>query len=83
MIPQEKSEAVARALHEAFGLTELEEIRTMKDLASSLVVRIVVRGSPFVLKISTRTRDPLRHYTCMKAAAEAGLTAIDPDDSRF
>ena len=44
-----------------------------KDQASSLVFRIVVRGSPFLLKIIMRTDDPARHYTCMKAAAEAGL----------
>jgi aminoglycoside phosphotransferase (APT) family kinase protein len=74
MIPQEKSEAVARALRETFGVTEFEDIRVMKDLASSLVFRVVVRGSPFLLKINTRAGDPARYYACMKAAAEAGLT---------
>ena len=74
MIPQEKSAAVTRGLREAFGVTEFEDIRMIKDLAPSLVFRIVVRGSPFLLKISTRTNDPARHYTCMKAAAQAGLT---------
>ena len=74
MIPQEKNAAVTRGLHEAFGVTEFEEIHMMKDLASSLVFRVVVRGSPFLLKISTRTNDPARHYACMNAAAEAGLT---------
>jgi thiamine kinase-like enzyme len=73
MIPQEKSAAVTRGLREAFGVTECEDIRMMKDLAASLVFRIVVRGSPFLLKISTRTSDPARHYACMKAAADAGL----------
>ena len=73
MIPQEKSAAVTRGLHEAFGVTEFEDIRMIKDLASSMVYRIVVRGSPFLLKISMRTSDPGRHYSCMKAAAEAGL----------
>jgi hypothetical protein len=73
MIPQEKSAAVTRGLHEAFGVTEFEDIRMIKDLASSMVYRIVVRGSPFLLKISMRTNDPGRHYSCMKAAAEAGL----------
>ncbi len=74
MIPQEKSAAVTRGLREAFGVTEFEDIRMMKDLASSLVFRVVVRGSPFLLKFSARTSDPARHYACMKAAAEAGLT---------
>jgi len=32
-----------------------------------------VRGSPFLLKISSRTSDPARHYSSMKAAAEAGV----------
>jgi len=73
MIPPEKSEAVTRGLREAFGVTEFEDIRMIKDLAASLVFRIVVRGSPYLLKISTRTNDPALHYTCMKAAAEAGL----------
>ena len=74
MIPQEKSAAVTRGLLEAFGVTEFDEIRMMtKGNATSLVFRIVVRGSPFLLKITMRTDDPTRHYTCMRAAAEAGL----------
>jgi hypothetical protein len=73
MIPQEERAAVTRGLCEAFGVTEFEDIRMIKSLASSLVFRIVVRGSPFLLKISTRTSDPARHYSCMRAAAEAGL----------
>lgn len=73
MIPQENSKAVARGLREAFGVTEFEDIRMIKDLASSLVYRIIVGGSPFLLKISTRAKDPARHYGCMKAAADAGV----------
>ena len=73
MIPPEKSAAVTRGLRAAFGVTEWEDIHMIKDLASSMVFRIVVRGDRFLLKISTRTNDPARHYSCMKAAAEAGL----------
>jgi len=73
MIPQEKSEAVTRGLREAFGVAKLEDIHMIKDLASSLVFRIVVRGSPYLLKISTRASDPARHYACMTSAADAGL----------
>ena len=74
MIPQEKSAAVTRGLREAFGVTDFEDIRMItKGHTSSLVFRIVVRGSPFLLKIITRADDPTRHYSCMKAAAEAGL----------
>jgi hypothetical protein len=74
MIPEEKRAAVARGLQEAFGVTEFEEIRMMKDLAQSMVFRIVVRGSPFLLKLNTRSGDPTCQLTCMRAAAEAGLT---------
>ena len=73
MIPPEKSAAVTEALREAFGTTELENVRMIKGLASSFVFRTVVRGSPYLLKICMRTSDPARHYACMKAAAEAGL----------
>jgi aminoglycoside phosphotransferase len=74
MIPQEKSAAVTRGLREAFGVTEIEEIRMItKGNSTNFVFRIVVRGSPFLLKIIMRTDDATRHYTNMKAAAEAGL----------
>lgn len=77
MIPPEKSAAVTRALREAFGVTTFEDIRTMtKGLSSDLVFRIVVKGSPYLLRIIMRVNeqtDPTRRFTCMKAAAEAGL----------
>jgi hypothetical protein len=73
MIPQEKSAAVTRGLHEAFRVAEFEDVRMIKNLASSMVFRIIVRGSPYLLKISLRTNDPARHYSCMKTAAQAGL----------
>ena len=74
MIPQEKSEAVTRGLREAFGVTGFEDIsRITRGQTSSLVFRIIVRGSPYLLKIITRAEDPTRHYTSMKAAAVAGV----------
>jgi aminoglycoside phosphotransferase (APT) family kinase protein len=74
MIPEEKNAAVARGLREAFGVTAFEDIRMMTGgLTSALVFRIVVRGSPFLLRIITRKDDPTDHFTCMKAAAQAGL----------
>ena len=76
MIPQEKLAAVIEGLHEAFGVTEFEDIsRITKGHTSSLVFRIIVRGSPYLLKIITRTEDPTRHYTSMRAAADAGLAS--------
>jgi len=74
MIPEAKNTAVAHGLREAFGVTEFEDIQMItKGQTSSLVFRIVVGGSPFLLKIILRTDDPTCHYTCMRAAAEAGL----------
>ncbi len=74
MIPQEKSEAVARGLRHAFGVSEFETISTLTGgHTSSLVFRIAVGSAPYVLKIILRDEDPTRHYNCMKAAAEAGL----------
>jgi hypothetical protein len=74
MIPQEKTEAVTRGLREAFGATKFEDIsRITRGQTPSLVFRIVVGGSPYLLKIITRPEAPTRHYTSMKAAAERGL----------
>jgi hypothetical protein len=76
MIPEEKSAAVTRALREAFGVTEVEDIRSLnKGVSGAWVYRIVVRGSPFLLRFITRTQDTTTsdHFTCMKIAAEAGL----------
>src|SRR5580704_7632579 len=74
MIPTEYSEAVIRGLRATFGVTELEDIsRITKGHTSSLVFRIIVRGSPYLLKIITRAEDPTRHYTSIRAAAEAGV----------
>ena len=77
MIPQEKSAAVLRGLREAFGATDIEDIRKMtRGLSSDLVFRVVIQGSPFLLRIMTRMdeiNDPTRLFTAMKAAADAGL----------
>ncbi len=47
-----------------------------KGRTSALVFRIVVIGRPYLLRVITQTNSmlgPTRHFTCMKAAAEAGL----------
>ncbi|HKV04306.1 MAG TPA: phosphotransferase [Candidatus Acidoferrales bacterium] len=47
-----------------------------RGLSSALVFRIVVGGSPFLLRIITRTdavNEPTRQFSCMRAAAEIGL----------
>lgn len=77
MIPEAKNAAVARALQEAFGVNEFEDIRMMTaGLSSALVFRIVVRGCPYLLRVITRTdamNEPTRQFACMKSAAAAGL----------
>jgi aminoglycoside phosphotransferase (APT) family kinase protein len=77
MIPQDKRAAVSRGLRGAFGVTDFEEIRQLtKGLSPDLVFRIVVKRSPYLLRIVTRVNivtDPARHFATMKMAAEAGI----------
>ncbi len=74
LIPKEKAAAVARGLREAFDGDEAEDIELLtKGQTSALVFRIVVRGSPYLLRIIMRPDDPTVHFTCMRAAGEAGL----------
>lgn len=78
MIPEEKNGCVARALQATFGVTKFEDIRSVAvGLSSDLAFRIVVKGCPYVLRIIMRVNeqtDPQRQFTCLQAAAEAGLT---------
>lgn len=78
MIPHEKNAAVLRGVREAFGETTIEDIgRMTRGLSSDLVFRIVVQGSPYLLRIMTRMderMDPARIFACMRAASDAGLT---------
>jgi thiamine kinase-like enzyme len=77
MIPEAKNAAVSLALQETFGITKFEDIRKMtKGLSSDLVFRIVVQGTPYLLRIMTHVderNDPARIFACMKAAAKANL----------
>ena len=74
MIPQEKSTAVTLGLNETFGVTEFEDIRDLTERpGSNRAFRIIVRGSAYLLRINTRPGDMARHFTCMQAAADAGL----------
>jgi Phosphotransferase enzyme family len=77
LIPQEKTAPVTKALREAFGVTAAENIRQMtRGNTSALVLRIVVQGTPFLLKIIMRPNTmvaPERQFICLRAAADAGL----------
>ena len=76
-IPESKLEAVERALATAFGRTDVESIELLTGgLSSALVYKIVVDGKPYVLRIIMNINpisDPVRHFICMTAAAEAGV----------
>jgi hypothetical protein len=81
-IPEAKTDAVTRALREAFGASEMDEIRTMTaGLSKALVYRIVVHGNPYLLRIVRDTNvaagpgqgDQTHHFAAMKMAAEAGI----------
>jgi aminoglycoside phosphotransferase (APT) family kinase protein len=74
MIPQANIAAATRSLNEAFGVAKYDDIRDLTERPSSnRAFRIVVRGSAYLLRINTRAGDMARHFTCMRAAAEAGL----------
>jgi thiamine kinase-like enzyme len=77
MIPEDKQIAVKNALQAAFGVSTYEDIRKLSTgLSNALVLRVVVQGKPFLLKIARTDflSDPtLYYYTCMKSAAEAGI----------
>ncbi|MFZ0589745.1 MAG: phosphotransferase [Bryobacteraceae bacterium] len=74
MIPQEKIAAATRGLNEAFGVIAFDDIRDLTERpGSNRAFRIVVRRSAYLLRINTRAGDMTRHFSCMQAAAEAGL----------
>jgi aminoglycoside phosphotransferase (APT) family kinase protein len=82
MIPEAKKDALARALREAFGVTEFEHIQRLTGgLSSALTFRIVVRGCAYLLRLVMSTDatagpgqgDQTRHFACMREAAEAGI----------
>ena len=74
MIPEEKIAAVTRGLNEVFGVSAFDDIRDLTERpGSNRAFRIVVQRSPYLLRINTRPGDMRRHFSCMLAAAEAGL----------
>jgi len=74
MIPEEKLAGVTCALRETFGVSEAEDIHQMtKGNSTSGVFRIVVRGTPYLLRMSLRKDSPDRHFANHRAAADAGL----------
>jgi hypothetical protein len=75
-IPEAKHAAVARALHEAFGANELEDIRAQTGrLTAMLVFRIVVHGTPYLLRLIPEQSfgTPDREFACMRLASQADV----------
>lgn len=77
MIPENKKTAVINALQTAFGTSEIDNVRQLTaGLSTAVVLRIVIREKPYLLRIITRTdamSSPTLEYACMQAAAEAGI----------
>ncbi|HVW07791.1 MAG TPA: phosphotransferase [Bryobacteraceae bacterium] len=75
MIPEEKNLAVTKALRETFGVAVFDEIHRIPNgtFNKVQVYRIAVQGSVYLLRIILRSEDPTCHFTCMRAAADAGL----------
>jgi len=77
MIPENKKTAVMNALQATFGTSQIDEMQERTaGLSTAIVLRIVVRGKPYLLRIITRTdamSAPTLEYACMQAAAEAGI----------
>ncbi len=81
-IPETKQDAVTRGLQEAFGVSQIDDIRAMTGGRSkALVFRIVVQERPYLLRVIPDTDanlgpgqgDQTHHFVCMKLAAEAGI----------
>ena len=87
MIPEVKRPAVRRALYEAFGAQEFEDIRLLTvGHASALAFRTALRSKSHLLRIIMRSdgvSDPTRQFACMKIAAQAVARAGDIHASVF
>ncbi|OKH53764.1 hypothetical protein NIES2101_09945 [Calothrix sp. HK-06] len=76
-IPEAKITAVEKALQTAFNTTIIENIELLTGgLSGAIVYKIIVGGKPYALRLIMRIdplNDPVRQYTCMNIAAEAGI----------
>lgn len=77
LIPEAKLEAVKKTLQKAFNITTVESIILLTGgYSGSLVYKIKVSDKPYVLRLVRQIdafNDPVRQYTCMNIAAEAGI----------
>jgi aminoglycoside phosphotransferase (APT) family kinase protein len=77
IIPASKHEAVTKALKQAFGTAEVEEITPLTGgRSSALVTKVMVNGQPYVMRLVMlidELRNPARQFATMNAAAAAGI----------
>ncbi|HEY9621524.1 MAG TPA: phosphotransferase [Crinalium sp.] len=77
LIPEEKLETVERALNTTFNTAIVDRAEQLTGgLSTSAVYKIVVHGKPYILKVILKPdafNDPIRHYTCINSAAQAGV----------
>src|SRR5882762_8865195 len=75
--PRDENDAVARALRAAFDVSTFEDLTQLTTgLSTAFVYRIVVKSSPYLLRVITSREaiaDPTRQFACMQSAADAGL----------
>jgi aminoglycoside phosphotransferase (APT) family kinase protein len=76
-IPEDRRERARSALAAAFGRSPVTSLEPIAPGASASSYRVDVAGRPYLLRLESSRRDPVRDphrsYGCMRAAAEAGL----------
>lgn len=88
-VPPAKRHAVFRAIRSAFGEAAIGSAQPLtRGPSGAGVFRIEVGGEDYLLRVegpSDGFRDPVRHYACLKIAADAGvaprLLLADPENS--
>ncbi|MCC6458403.1 MAG: phosphotransferase [Caldilineaceae bacterium] len=77
LLPETKLEAVEKGLQSAFSTTTVERIEPLAGgLSTALVYKIMVKGKAYVLRLIMHIdalSDPIRQFSCMNLAAEAGV----------
>lgn len=77
ILPPQKLQAVENALLQTFGTTTVDAIELMTSgLSPALVYKISVKGQDYILRLVMAINalvDPAREYTCLRAAADAGI----------
>ncbi|SEO99330.1 Phosphotransferase enzyme family protein [Rhodospirillales bacterium URHD0017] len=73
LLPQDRREQAERGLAAAFGRSSITALTAITTGASAQSYRVDVAGRPYLLRLESPRRDPLRAYACMRLAVEAGI----------